>query len=71
VTDLQTLGVGGVGLLTYVKADIPFCQIPAYREEEVAGGLDALAVEIQRGARGKFVVTNLYNKLSVTSDLAS
>jgi hypothetical protein len=40
---------GGGGLLTYVKADIPFCQIPAYREEEVAGGLEALAVEIQRG----------------------
>jgi exonuclease III len=29
------------GLLTYVKADIPFFQIPAYREEEVAGGLDS------------------------------
>jgi hypothetical protein len=39
-------GQGG-GLLTYVKADIPFCQIPAYREEEVADGLEAHAVEIQ------------------------
>jgi exonuclease III len=53
-------GGRGSGLLTYVKADIPFRQIPAYREEEVADGLEALAVEIQRGARGKFVVTNLY-----------
>jgi hypothetical protein len=52
-------GAGGVRL-TYVKADIPFCQIPAYREEVDAGGLEALAVEIQRGARGKFVVINLY-----------
>jgi exonuclease III len=44
------------GLLTYVKADIP-----AYREGEVAGGrLEAFAVEIQRRARGKFVVINLY-----------
>jgi hypothetical protein len=35
----RPLGGGrGGGLLTYVKADIPFCQIPAYREEEVAGG---------------------------------
>ena len=50
----------GGGLLTYVKADIPFRQIPAYRREEVADGLEALAVEIQRGARGKFVITNLY-----------
>jgi hypothetical protein len=54
-------GGRGGGLLTYVKADIPFCQIPAYREKEVTDGLEALAVEIQRGARGKFVVTNLYN----------
>jgi hypothetical protein len=53
-------GGRGGGLLTYVKADIPFRQIPAYRGEEVAGGLEALAVEIQRGARGKFAVTNLY-----------
>jgi hypothetical protein len=60
VTDLQTQGVGGGGLLTYVKADIPFRQIPACHEEEVADGLEALAVEIQRGARSKFVVTNLY-----------
>jgi hypothetical protein len=61
VTDPQTLGFGGGGgLLTYVKADIPFCQIPAHREEEVTDGLEALAVEVQRGARGKFVVTNLY-----------
>jgi hypothetical protein len=60
MTNLQILGVGGGGLLTYVKADIPFCQIPAYREEEVADGLEALAIEIQRGARGKFVITNLY-----------
>jgi hypothetical protein len=30
-------GRGG-GSLTNVKADIPFCQIPAYREEEVVGG---------------------------------
>jgi exonuclease III len=52
-------GQGG-GLLTYVKADIPFRQIPAYREEEVMGGLEALAVEIQRAARGKFVIINLY-----------
>jgi hypothetical protein len=52
VTDPQTLGVGGW------PPDL--CQIPAYREEEVADGLEALAVEIQRGARGKFVVTNLY-----------
>jgi hypothetical protein len=37
----------------------PFSQIPAYLEEEVADGLKALAVKIQRGARGKFVVTNL------------
>jgi hypothetical protein len=50
----------GVGLLTYVKTDIPFCQIPAYREEEVAGGLEALAVEIETGARGKFIIINLY-----------
>jgi exonuclease III len=50
----------GGGLLTYVKADIPFCQIPAYGKEEVAGGLEALAVEIQRGARSKFVIINLY-----------
>jgi hypothetical protein len=50
----------GAGLLTYVKADIPFCQIPAYREEEVVDGLEALGLEMQRGARGKFVVTNLY-----------
>jgi hypothetical protein len=28
----------GGGLLTYVKADIPFCQIPAYHEEVDAGG---------------------------------
>jgi hypothetical protein len=55
----NTGGRGG-GLLTYVKADIPFRQIPAYHEEEVAHGLEALAVEIQRGAIGKFVVTNLY-----------
>jgi hypothetical protein len=48
------------GLLTYDKADIPFCQIPAYCEEEVVGGLAPLAVEIQNGARGKFVITNLY-----------
>jgi hypothetical protein len=60
MTDLQTLGVRGGGLLTYVKADIPFCQIPAYREEEVVDGLEALAVEIQKGDRGKFVITNLY-----------
>jgi hypothetical protein len=53
-------GGRGGGFLTYVMADISFCQIPAYREEEIAGGLEALAVEIQRGARGKFVVTNLY-----------
>jgi hypothetical protein len=53
-------GGRGAGLLTYVKADISFCQIPAYRKEEVAGGLEALAVEIQRGARSKFVVINLY-----------
>jgi hypothetical protein len=46
--------------MTYVKADIPFCQIPAYREEVDAGWLEALAVEIQRGARGKFVVINLH-----------
>jgi len=39
----------GGGLLTYVKADIPFRQVPAYRREEVADGLEALAVEIQRG----------------------
>jgi hypothetical protein len=51
---------GGSGLLTYVKVDIPFCQIPAYSEEEVVRGLEVLAVEIQRGARGKFVITNLY-----------
>jgi hypothetical protein len=50
----------GGGLLTYVKADIPFHQILAYREVEVAGRLEALAVEIQRGARDKFVVINLY-----------
>jgi hypothetical protein len=50
-------GRGGGGLLTYVKADIPFCQILAYREEEVADRLEALAVEIQRGARGKFVIS--------------
>jgi hypothetical protein len=37
MTDPQTPGVGG-GLLTYVKADIPFRWIPAYREEEVTGG---------------------------------
>jgi hypothetical protein len=59
VTDPQTPGPGG-GLLTYVKADIPFRQIPSYREEEDEGGLEAFAVEIQRGARGKFLVTNLY-----------
>jgi exonuclease III len=48
----------GSGLLTYVNADIPFSQIPAYCEEEVAGagGLEALVVEIQRGPRGKFIV---------------
>jgi hypothetical protein len=57
ITDLQTQGVRGGGLLTYVKADIPFRQIPAYHEEEVTDGLEALAVEIQRGARGK---SNLY-----------
>jgi exonuclease III len=54
------IGGQGGGLLTYFKADIPFRQIPAYREEKVVDGLEALAVEIQRGARGKFVVTNLY-----------
>jgi hypothetical protein len=37
-------GAGGGGLLTYVKADIPFRQIPAYCEEVDAGGLVALAV---------------------------
>jgi hypothetical protein len=31
-------GDQGDGLLTYVKADIPFRQIPAYCEEAVAGG---------------------------------
>jgi hypothetical protein len=51
-------GRGGGRLLTYVKADIPFHQIPAYREEVDMGGLEALAIEIQRGARGKFVVIN-------------
>jgi hypothetical protein len=56
----SNIGGRGCGLLTYVKADIPFHQIPAYCEEEVADGLEALVVEIQRGARGKFVVTNLY-----------
>jgi hypothetical protein len=29
----------GDGLLSYVKANIPFFKIPAYREEEVVGGL--------------------------------
>jgi exonuclease III len=52
-------GQGG-GFLIYVKADIPFRQIPAYREEEIVDGLEVHAVEIQRGARGKFVITNLY-----------
>jgi hypothetical protein len=33
-------GGWGGGLLTYVKVDIPFCQIPAYHEEVDAGGLE-------------------------------
>jgi hypothetical protein len=32
------IGGRGSSFLTYVKADIPFCQIPAYCEEEVADG---------------------------------
>jgi exonuclease III len=31
-------GGRGGGLLHFFKVDIPFCQIPAYCEEEVAGG---------------------------------
>ena len=56
----RSAGPRGGGLLTYVKNDLPFNEVAAFRDGEEGGTLEALAVEILTGRRKRFTLVNAY-----------
>ena len=50
----------GGGLITFVRKDIPFRRVEAFRPGVREEGLEALAVEIRLGKGRSFTCTNVY-----------
>lgn len=57
--DRPSGGRGG-GLIAFIKKEVPFNEVCAYRSGVQPGSLEALAVEVRLGAGVKHIVANVY-----------
>ena len=53
-------GPRGGGLLTFVRENLPFREVSAYRDGAEGGTLEALSVEILTGRRQRYTIVNVY-----------
>ena len=49
------------GLLTFVRQDIPFCQVESFQRDANAEGLEALTVQLKTAGHSCVTVTNMYH----------